>query len=236
MIITNNLNSGYDKIHVLYDINLIAKPKKITVILGPNGSGKSTLLKTIMGVTTMYSGEIKFNNLDISRKPPHERVKSGIAYLPQIGSIFSKLEVKENFIMAGYLIDMNELQDRLEIIMNIFPVLKHYMKRKAITLSGGERQMLAMAMALLKKPQVIMFDEPTANLAPKIAFEVFNKIIELKDDLGLTILLVEQNVKKALEIGDKAYLLVSGRIGFEGKAEELLEHPKLGKLYLGVTA
>lgn len=235
MIETKELNSGYGKIHVLYDVNFVAKPREITVIVGPNGSGKSTLLKTIMGLTTIYSGEVKFGDMDVTTMPPHERAKIGIAYLPQLESVFTNLTVKENLVMAGYMIDKDDFKDRVEMVLNIYPILKGFMERKAKTLSGGERQMLAMAMALLRKPKVMMFDEPTAHLAPKIAFEVLSKIIELRDTLGLTIVVVEQSARKALEIGDRAYLLVSGRTLFEGDAKELLAHPELGKLYLGIT-
>jgi len=236
MIETKELNAGYGKIHVLYDVNFTAKPREITVIVGPNGSGKSTLLKTIMGLTTVYSGSIVFEGKDVTTLPPHERAKIGLAYLPQLESTFSNLTVKENLIMAGYMLDEDEFKDRLEMVKNVFPIIQQYWTKKVRYLSGGERQMVAMAMALLRKPKVMMFDEPTAHLAPKIAFQVLSKIIELRDTLGLTIVLVEQSARKALEIGDRAYLLVSGRTIFEGSAKELLAHPELGKLYLGITA
>ncbi|HIE23874.1 MAG TPA: ABC transporter ATP-binding protein [Candidatus Korarchaeota archaeon] len=237
MIETNLLNAGYGKIHVLYDVNFIANPEEITVIVGPNGSGKSTLLKTIMGLTDIYSGHVKFKDREITSIPAHKRARMGITYLPQLESVFTNLTVKENLVMAGYLINKKEeFEERLEMVLDIFPRLKDYMPRKARTLSGGERQMLAMAMALIMEPKVIMFDEPTASLAPKVAFGVIQKIIELKERLGLTIIVVEQSAKKALKIGDRAYLLVSGRVMFEGDAKELLAHPELGKLYLGIVS
>ena len=236
MIETKGLNAGYGKIHVLYDVDFVAKPKQITVIVGPNGSGKSTLLKSIMGLTTLYSGTIKYGEHDITSVAKHERAKIGIAYLPQLESVFTNLTVKENLTMAGYTLKEEESQDRMEVVLNFFPIIKDYLGRKAKTLSGGERQMLAMAIALLRKPKVIMFDEPTAHLAPRIAFEIFGKIIELRDVLNLTIIIVEQSARKALEVGDKAYLLVSGRTTFEGNAGDLLKNPELGKMYLGIVA
>ena len=236
MIETKGLNAGYGKIHVLYDVDFVAKPKQITVIVGPNGSGKSTLLKSIMGLTTLYSGTIKYGEHDITSVAKHERAKIGIAYLPQLESVFTNLTVKENLTMAGYTLKEEESQDRMEVVLNFFPIIKDYLGRKAKTLSGGERQMLAMAIALLRKPKVIMFDEPTAHLAPRIAFEIFGKIIELRDVLNLTIIMVEQSARKALEVGDKAYLLVSGRTTFEGNAGDLLKNPELGKMYLGIVA
>jgi len=234
VIETEELNAGYGRVPVLYDINFSANFKEITVVVGPNGSGKSTLLKTIMGLTTMYSGAIKLEGKDVTELRPHERAKRGIAYLPQVGSVFSNLSVRENMIMAGLTLEKGELYDRMDTSMNTFPFLKGYLNRKANTLSGGERQMLAMAMALMRRPKVMMFDEPTSNLAPKLAVEVLNEIIELRDKLGLVMILVEQSARKALEIGDKAYLIVAGRFAFEGRAVDLLENKELGKMYLGI--
>ncbi len=235
MIRTEQLNAGYGKLHVLYDIDFEASKKEVTVIVGPNGSGKSTLLKAIFGLATIYSGKIIYENVDITKRPPHEKAKLGLAYVPQTDNIFSTLTVEENLKMAGYLLNKKELKDRIDLALEVFPVLKDFMKRKAGTLSGGERQMLAIAMALIRNSRVLMLDEPTGQLAPKIATTIFSKIIELRDKLGLTIILVEQNARKALEIGDKAYLLVSGKVVFNGKARELLEHRELGKLYLGIA-
>lgn len=230
-----NLNSGYFKIPVLSEINLSVPKGSIYTIVGPNGSGKSTLLKTIFGLTTIYSGSIKFNGSDITHLKPHEKVKLGMAYLPQTGNVFPNLTIKENMIMAGYLLSKKEVKERMETVLKMFPIVNKSLDKKVLTLSGGERQMLAMAMSLMSKPSLMMFDEPTANLSPKLAYEVFEKIRELNES-GITIILVEQNVKRALEIADEACLLVSGRVRFQGKARELLEHPELGKLYLGVSA
>lgn len=234
MIEVNQLDAGYGKIQVLYDVDLVAEPQKITVIVGPNGSGKSTLLKSIMGSTTIYSGTITYKGRNITAHPKHQVAKMGIAYLPQVDSVFTKLTVKENFIMAGHALEKEEFEDRQQEVISLFPFLKERLKTKATTLSGGERQMLAMAMALLRKPEVVMLDEPITHLDPKITSQVVNKIIELRDRLNLTILLVEQNVVKALEMGDKAYLLASGRTMYEGPSQELLGNPELGRMYLGI--
>ncbi|HEY66364.1 MAG TPA: ABC transporter ATP-binding protein [Caldilineae bacterium] len=234
MIEVQKLDAGYGKIQVLYEVNIVAHPQRITVIVGPNGSGKSTLLKSIMGATTIYSGTIRFDGHDITAGPKHEIAKMGIAYLPQVDSVFTRLTVRENLIMAGYTVEREELEAREQEVLDMFPFLRERMDTKAHTLSGGERQMLAMAMALVRRPRVVMFDEPTAHLAPRIAEQVFDKIIELRDKLNLTILLVEQNALKALEIGDDAYLLVSGRTAYSGPASELLANPELGKMYLGL--
>jgi len=235
MIEINGLNAGYKRLHVLYDISLRFEKDMINVVVGPNGSGKSTLLKSIFGLTTIYSGSIKFNGVELNGLTPHQIARKGIAYLPQVDNVFSNLTVAENMLMAGYTLRREEVEERIEEVSETFPVIKRYWRSRAGVLSGGERQMVAMAMALLRRPKVMMFDEPTGSLAPKIANEVLEKIVELKDTLRITIILVEQNAKKALEIGDKAYLLVGGRLVFHGDSHELLEHPELGKLYLGVS-
>ncbi|MCD6236066.1 MAG: ABC transporter ATP-binding protein [Thaumarchaeota archaeon] len=235
MIEIRELNAGYRKLQVLFDVTLEFKPKEINVIVGPNGSGKSTLLKSVFGLTTIYSGSIKFNGMELVGKPPHEIVRHGIAYLPQVNNIFENLTVEENIRMAGYILEKEEVEERLEEVAEFLPTIRKYWRVKAGLLSGGERQMVAMAMALLRKPKIMMFDEPTGGLSPKIANDVLSKIIELRDNLGVTIILVEQNAKKALEIGDHAYLLVGGKLVFEGGCEELLNHPQLSTLYLGVS-
>jgi len=219
---------------VLFDISTEIKSKEVTVLVGPNGSGKSTLLKTIMGITQTYSGKILFNGNNIAGLPPHIVTKLGIAYLPQVNNVFTNLTVKENLLMAGYVLGKEEAKRRAEEVLGDFPVLEGYLKRKAGTLSGGERQMLAMAMAMIRRPQIILFDEPTASLAPKIALGVLNKIVDLRGNYGITVVLAEQNARRALEHGDQAILLVSGRIAYQGDPKELLAHEDLGKVYLGV--
>jgi branched-chain amino acid transport system ATP-binding protein len=228
--------AGYGKLQILNGVTLTAKPKEITVIVGPNGSGKSTLLKTIAGHTTVYGGAIKHDGQEITHMASHKIARSGIAFLPQTDNVFTNLTIMENLKLAGYTIDQNEFRTRLKRIFQLFPQLSPYTNTKALSLSGGERQMLAMALALIREPNVMMFDEPTANLAPKIATQVLNIISSLAKEIGLTILLAEQNARRALEIGDIAYLLVGGKNAFVGTARELLEHKELGKLYLGVLA
>jgi branched-chain amino acid transport system ATP-binding protein len=228
--------AGYGKLQVLNGVTIGAKPREVTVIVGPNGSGKSTLLKTIAGLATTYQGTIELDGQEITGWASHKIARSGIAYLPQTDNVFTNLTVTENLRLGGYTIDDKLYRTRLERIFQVFPQLSGYAKTKALNLSGGERQMLAMALALIREPGVIMFDEPTANLAPKIATQVLNLISSLAKEIGLTILLAEQNAKRALEIGNTAYLLVGGKNAFEGTARELLEHKELGRLYLGVRA
>ncbi|MDH5441258.1 MAG: ABC transporter ATP-binding protein [Candidatus Bathyarchaeota archaeon] len=219
---------------MLFDIDTKVGDKEITVLVGPNGSGKSTLLKTIMGITQVYSGKILFNGNNILGQPPHAITRLGIAYLPQVGNVFADLKVKENLVMASYILSRNEAKKRTDEVLEEFPILKGYIDRRAGTLSGGERQMLAMAMAMMRRPTIMLFDEPTASLAPKIAIEVLNKIVGLREKFGMTVVLAEQNARRALEHGDQAILLVSGRVMYEGGSKELLNHEELGKVYLGI--
>jgi branched-chain amino acid transport system ATP-binding protein len=229
-----NVSSGYGKLQILSDVSLEAGPGKLTIIVGPNGSGKSTLLKTISGLTNIYKGSVSLNGTKLSGLPPHQIARMGVAYLPQTESVFTQLTVTENFKMAAYTVSRSDFKMRLDDALGIFPKLSDYLGSKVSNLSGGERQMVAMSMALIRKPEVMMFDEPTANLSPKFATQVLKTIASLAKERGLTIVLVEQNARRALEVGDDAYLMVGGKNAFKGTAKELLSHQELAKLYLGV--
>ncbi len=235
IICVDNLTSGYGNNHILFGVDFEAKQKEITVIVGPNGSGKSTLLKSIFGLCNVYSGEIRYHEKNITGLAPHEIARKKIAYLPQVNNVFANLTIKENLSMASYTLDSKTQSARLPEILETFPILKKYEKQKADTLSGGERQMLGMAMALIREPKVMLFDEPTASLSPKLACEVLEKIRQIRDEYNITVILVEQNVKRALKICDYVYLLANGKGIFKGKSKELLSHSELGKLYLGIN-
>jgi branched-chain amino acid transport system ATP-binding protein len=230
----DEISAGYGKLQILSDVSLEANPGELTVVVGPNGSGKSTLLKSIAGLTNIYKGKITMDGKVISGHPPHIIARSGLAYLPQTEAVFTQLSVTENFRMAAYTVSKEDFETRLKDSLEIFPQLNSYLASKVVNLSGGERQMVAMTMALLRKPHTIMFDEPTANLSPKYATQVLRIIRGLAKDRNISIILVEQNAKRALEIGDRAYLLVGGRNAFVGTANDLLSHQELAKLYLGV--
>ncbi len=233
---TKELNAGYGPIHVVYDLDFKAPDGEVTVIVGPNGVGKTTLLKAIMGLVTVYSGQIIFDGQDITNIPPHERTRRGIGYMPQTGNIFSKLSVEDNLKMAAYIMkDPDLIQKNLEMVLNLFPVLKGFMKRDAGTLSGGERQMLAESMVLMRDPKVMLVDEPTAGLMPKLVTDVLKKLAEMAETTGLPVIVVEQRARRALEIGDYAYMMRGGSFTFEGRADELLNHPQLTEMYLGAV-
>lgn len=236
MLKVDDVSAGYGNLQILNRVSVEAAANQITVIVGPNGSGKSTLLKTIAGLTSIYQGSILLDGMTLSNLAPHEIARLGIAYLPQTESTFTHLTVAENLKMAGYTVKREDLEERTKKALEIFPRLTAYMKTKVSNLSGGERQMVAMSMALLRKPSVIMFDEPTANLAPIIATQVLDTISYLSKNSGITVLLVEQNATRALEIGQSAYLLVNGTTIFHGTTKALLEHEELGRLYLGLTS
>lgn len=230
-----NLFSGYGKLKVLFGVSISVKPSSITAVVGPNGAGKTTLLNSIYGLADIFSGRILLDGVDITKAKPYKKARMGLAYVPQMQNIFSNLTVYENLVLAGYQLDRKELKDRIGQVVDIFPKLGELINRKAGTLSGGERRMLSIAMGLMKKnPRILLLDEITTDLAPIIVKKVLEKIVELRDRLRLTVILVEQYAKRALEVSDKAYLLVSGTIKYEGHPKGLLETEELAKLYLGL--
>jgi len=234
MIKAKGINAGYGPAQVLYNFDFDVSEREKVAIIGPNGSGKSTLLKTLMGLTTQYSGVVEFDGKDISKLEPYERARLGLAYLPQVGSTFEDLTIKENLRMAGYTMNKEERSGRMEEVLDIFPILRNYVDEKSKVLSGGMRQMLATSIALMRRPKLMMFDEPTANLAPNLAEEVLERLIGIEEKLGITIIFVEQNATMVLEACDTAYLLANGRVNYAGDARELLDNPRFGQIFLGI--
>jgi len=232
MLKTEKLSAGYKKLQVLFDVSVTVPDNLLTVVVGPNGSGKSTFVKSIFGLTKIYGGKVYLDGVDVTGLPPHIVASHGVAYVPQTDNVFSNLTVYENLLISTY--GMKKRDSAVYDALDIFPVLKQYRNKKAAFLSGGERQMLAIAIALIRQPKIMLFDEPTGNLAPKMASKILETIKDLRDSYGKTVLLVEQNARKALEIGDRAILLVSGKTVYEGDAQTLLTHEELGKLYLGI--
>ena len=233
IIVVERVSAGYGGLQALFDVSLEIPRGKITVIVGPNGAGKSTLLKTLFGLTKVYKGRILFEGKDITKLPPHARAKLGMAFIFQLENVFAGLTVMENLKLAGYDLPPSVFEERLSEVFEMFPRLRERRGQKAGTLSGGERQMLAMAIGVMRKPKVFLIDEPTAGLSPKLAKEVLGYVKTLNEQ-GYTVVLVEQNVKAGLEIGDKGVLVVNGKIVFDGDARELMAREDLAKMYLGI--
>ncbi len=234
-ISVTGLVAGYDNTTIIDGVDFDAKDKEISIIVGPNGSGKSTLLKCMFGLATIHSGSVRFGSRDITHMQPHTIAREGIAYLPQVKNVFTNLSVDENLKMAAYTLDSKGYEQRNEHVYETFPQLVRHRGDRANTLSGGERQMLAMGMALVRMPQVMMFDEPTANLSPKLAGEVLDKVAHVRDSFGITVILVEQNVKRALAFGNSVTILANGKVAFSGSSEEVRAQPELCKTYLGIS-
>lgn len=227
------LESGYGRLKVLFGISLKVEKKSITALLGPNGAGKTTTLLTVMGVVRPWSGKVLYNGTDVTNTPPHKKVEMGIALVPEGRRLFPEMTVEENLLMGAYTKRARDkAHDTMEWVFSLFPRLKERKRQKAGTMSGGEQQMLAIARALMSRPQVLLIDEPSAGLAPKVVSDLFQTIKTLKGDLS--VLLVEQNVVAALEIGDYAYVLENGHVAKEGSPEQLATDEYVKKAYLGM--
>ncbi len=232
MLELKRIHAGYGEFRVLHDVNMHVDKGEIVALIGPNGAGKTTTLRTVLGMTTLYEGKVSFKGEDITKVPTHKRVEKGIAMVPEGRGIFTPLTVYENLLAGAYTKRAEEkLQDSLEFVFALFPRLKERKNQIAGTLSGGEAQMLAIARALMSRPELLLLDEPSLGLAPKIVLEVFDVIKRLREE-GVTILIVEQHVKNSLETADRAYVMETGRIVLEGEARSLLKDERLKKAYL----
>ncbi|MEM1939255.1 MAG: ABC transporter ATP-binding protein [Acidilobaceae archaeon] len=232
----SNIKSGYGKIQVLWGVSLKLPEGSIVAVLGPNGAGKTTLLKTIMGIIIPIEGSIKLYDRDVSKLPPHVKVDLGLTMVPEGRRLFPDLTVLENLQMGAYTRRAREkMRDSLEIVFNLFPVLKERLNQKAGTLSGGEQQMLAIARALMSKPKIILLNEPSQGLAPKVAWSVAETLESIMRELGVSILLVEQNIAIALDRAEYVYVMEQGRIVTEGSKDEIVSKKiDVVKAYLGI--
>lgn len=226
--------AGYVKdLDILQGINFRIEPGELVAVIGPNGAGKSTLAKTIFGLLTPHQGRIVFQGQNIVGLKSDQIVQRGMGYVPQISNVFRSLTVEENLEMGAFVLNQ-PLQSLKESVFSRFPRLADRRKQRAGTLSGGERQMLAMGKALMLKPSLLLLDEPSAALSPILVNSVFEQIREINRS-GTAIVLVEQNARKALEMADRGYVLEAGRDRFEGRGIDLLNDPKVGELYLGAA-
>jgi len=231
----DNINVFYGYAHILRDLTLVIDKGIITAIIGPNGAGKTTLAKTIVGLLKPRSGTITFDGEDITKKKPHEIVEKGIVLVPEGRGLFPRLSVYDNLRLAAYAKRARErINENLERVFNIFPRLKERLHQKAGTLSGGEQQMLAIARGLMAEPKVLIIDEASLGLAPKLVSLVFEKIKEIHKEEGTTIVVIEQNAYMALETADYAYVIEMGRVAKSGEAGELMEDPEVRRVYLGI--
>ena len=229
-----DVNVGYGNLQVLWDVNLKIEEGRLVALLGANGAGKTTLLNTITGVLKPISGEISFKGERIEHLPPDKIIERGISYLPEGGSLFPDMTIRENLEMGAYHRKYwSGRKADLERMYELFPVLKERRRQLAKTMSGGERQMLAMGRALMSNPSLCLFDELSYGLSPKIVQAVFKIVRQLHDE-GITVFLVEQNVRQTLRIADYAYVIENGRIVKEGEGGALLEDDYVRQAYLGV--
>ncbi|MEZ5803152.1 MAG: ABC transporter ATP-binding protein [Rhizobiaceae bacterium] len=226
------LSSGYGHVSVLENIDIEVDPQEIVVILGPNGAGKTTLLNSVSGVARPTAGNIYFEGRDITGARPEQVVRMGLTHCPEGRQIFQRLTVEENLVAAHIGRAGKSFEALRTEVFDLFPVLKERRNGMASRMSGGQQQMLAIGRALMAEPKLLMLDEPSLGLAPKVVHQIFRIILDLSTS-GISILLVEQNVQLALECGDYAYLLNTGRIRLHGLAQQMAEHSALSDHYLG---
>ena len=228
----NGIAAGYVKgLNILQGIDMIINEKEIVSIIGPNGAGKSTLLKAIMGIINISGGRFFIDGVEKTNTPTHQIVKEGVGYVPQVENVFPSLPIEENLEIGSWSIDTS-IKQSISKIFDDFPMLKERRKDKAGNLSGGQRQILALARALTTSPKILLLDEPSAGLSPVAIKEVFEIVKEINSK-GVAILLVEQNAKRALNFSDRGYVLDQGRNAYQGKGQELLNDPRVVDLYLG---
>jgi len=236
MLSIKKLESGYGSMQVLWGVDVEVGERRIVSILGPNGAGKTTLLNTIMGFIKPWSGRILYQNIDITKTPPHKKVELGINIVPEGRRLFPQMSVRENLLLGAYNKRSREkIEDTLELIYNLFPILKERKDQPAGTLSGGEQQMLAIARTLMTRPKIMLLDEPSQGIAPKIVDSIMNVLDRLRDEEKITILLVEQNIMAALEHSDHVYIMDQGRIIVEGDAKEIVNKiPDYLRAFIGL--
>lgn len=226
-----NINAGYGETEILHSVSIQVNEGNLVAIIGPNGSGKSTLLKVIVGLLEAKNGNIEFMSDNITNSSPQKIVEFGISYVPQAENVFTNMTIRENLEIPSLVLKFN-FKKRLEEILDLFPILDTKMNSKAGTLSGGQRQTLAFAKALISKPSLMILDEPSAGLSPIMADSTF-ETIESINKSGVTILIVEQNAKKILSIADRGYVLATGENKIDDTGLNLLTNPDVGMLYLG---
>ena len=237
MLEIRNLVSGYGKLAIIQDVSLKVAEGDFLAIVGPNGSGKSTLVKSILGLTNIFEGSIKFEGIEIKGWRPEKIAMMRLGYVPQLANVFPDLTVRENLDLGGITVrDARKRSQLHEHILNLFPILKSRPRQKAGLLSGGERQMLAVGRSLMAEPKLLILDEPTAALAPMVAEQLLQRLVEIRQKMGVTIVLVEQNARKALGLANRGLVLVQGKSAFEGTPDQISKDKDIIRLFLGELA
>ena len=230
---TEDLYSGYGEgVDILHGVSIHLNKGEIVTLIGPNGAGKSTLIKSIFGLLSPRQGHVLYNGSDITGRPPEAVVRLGLSYMPQVENTFPHLTIRENLEMGGIIHGRVDLRPRIQRVLDIFPSLAGKERVKAGKLSGGEQHMVALAKTLMQDPEVLLVDEPSVGLAPRMVDTILERIQEINRG-GTTVLMVEQNARKALRVSDRGYVLEMGKTRFEGTGQELLANPQVGRLYLG---
>ncbi len=230
-----DIYSGYQPdFDILHGVSLHVKPSEIVCVIGPNGAGKSTIFKALFGFLKVRRGRVLFDDRDITNIRPQEALSAGITIVPQLRSVFPQMTVFENLEMGMYLEkDKERIKRRINFILDLFPRLGERAKQKAGTMSGGEQRMLEIGRALMWEPKLMLMDEPSAGLAPLITRTIFNDVRRLNREIGLTVLMIEQNARQGLKISDRGYVLELGRNSYEGTGQELLENEEVRRAFLG---
>ena len=230
-LIGEAMTGGYGPVDILHACTIAVEKGQIAVIVGPNGAGKSTAMKAVFGMLSLRGGSVRLNGEDITKLSPQDRVAKGMAFVPQTHNIFTSMTVEENLEMGAFL-RRDDIKTTLEQVYHLFPILKTKRLQPAGELSGGQRQQVAVGRALMTKPQLLMLDEPTAGVSPIVMDELFDRIIEVARS-GISILMVEQNARQALNIADKGYVLVQGTNRYTDTGEALLANPDVRRTFLG---
>ena len=235
MLKVENIESGYGTMQVLWGPNIEVKSGTITSLLGPNGAGKSTLLWTILGSVKARAGSVNYEGNDVTDLPPHLKVNLGLTMVPEGKHLFKEMTVYDNLILGAYRKEAREVkEENLDLVYSMFPILEERHAQKAGSLSGGQQQMVTIGRALMTKPKFIMMDEPSQGLAPKLIHEIFETIEKMKEEIGLTILLVEQNAAASLDSADYVYVMHEGSIKAEGTPDEIKGSDEIKEAYLGM--
>lgn len=226
-----HVSSGYGEMRILHDVSMRVELGEAVTMIGPNGAGKSTLLKTIFGILVPMEGRISLEEVDITGARPPSLVRQGLSYVPQVDNVFPSLTVQENLEMGAF-VRADDFAARLDEIHTFFPVLRQKRRQRAGSLSGGERQMLAMGRALMLDPRLLLLDEPSAGLSPRFVGMIFEKMAEI-NQAGIALLIVEQNARAALRLSQRGYVMAGGQVCLEGTGADLLQDEEVGRLYLG---